>query len=271
MMKKRHRFIFTSSLIGFIWISGLSCNPSTSDESEEEQPSPQTLFSSGIKNVILEIDYQNADSAPYTGSIGTYSEDTWAIFSSNATRLFQDSGDKNLTIPNMLDQMEELEDITDTDFTVDEILSIADAHRNQKSSGDTATFYGIWFDGYFNDGSIREDVLGVSIGDTGVIAMFKPVISGSSSMEGVQKFVEQSTIVHEFGHAIGLVNNGISLTSEHQDEANGAHCDNPDCTMYYANEGTSAAIKFAQQYIDSGETILFDDNCLADVDAMKSN
>ena len=38
--------------------------------------------------------------------------------------------------------------------------------------------------------------------------------------------------------------------------------------MYYAIEGTSGAIDFAQKYVASQDSILFADDCLADVDAL---
>ncbi len=71
-----------------------------------------------------------------------------------------------------------------------------------------------------------------------VIAMFKDVIASTNSLTNpnTSRYVEQSTIVHEVAHAIGLVNNGISLTSAHQDSPHGAHCTNDRCVMYYTNE-----------------------------------
>ena len=41
---------------------------------------------------------------------------------------------------------------------------------------------------------------------------------------------------HEFGHILGLVNNGTPVQSDHHDTANGAHCDVEDCLMYWQAE-----------------------------------
>ena len=69
----------------------------------------------------------------------------------------------------------------DRDFTVAEILDVAQANRQETSSEARRTFYALWLDGYFADSTgRRSNVLGVSIGDTEVIVMFKPVISGLS-------------------------------------------------------------------------------------------
>jgi hypothetical protein len=82
------------------------------------------------------------------------------------------------------------------------------------------------------------------------------------------RFVEQSTMIHELAHAIGLVDNGVPLAAAHRDPDHGAHCDDDRCVMYYLNEGASDAAAFVQQRVLTGNTILFDDSCLADVDAL---
>jgi hypothetical protein len=113
-------------------------------------------------------------------------------------------------------------------------------------------------------------VLGVSIGDSGVVAMFKDVIAGTgiAAVPNLERFVEQSVLIHELGHGFGLVANGVATTSAHHDEAHGAHCTNDRCVMYWLNEGANDMAMFARQYVVSGNSILFDDACLADVDAL---
>jgi hypothetical protein len=74
-------------------------------------------------------------------------------------------------------------------------------------------------------------------------------------------------MVHELGHAVGLVNVGVPLTSPHQDLPNGAHCTSQSCVMYFANEGVADMTAYAQQYVLTGNTILLGPECLADVDA----
>ena len=90
-------------------------------------------------------------------------------------------------------------------------------------------------------------MIGFSINDTPIIAVFKDVVVTSGG-PAVQKFVEQSTLVHEMGHALGFVNNGVPLASSHQDSVHGAHTVNSNCIMYWLNEGASDMAAFVQQF-----------------------
>ena len=51
------------------------------------------------------------------------------------------------------------------------------------------------------------------------------------------------------GDLFGLVNFGVAPIAQHEVTAHGAHCTNTKCVMYYANEGASAALQFARDYM----------------------
>ena len=241
---------------------GTGGNDGQNDLGTQQTPI-EHLYAKATTDLKIEIDYQSG-AAPYTGSFGATGMDTWNIFQVNADSLFNNM--KVTTVPNTRAQMESLTDITAQNFTVQQILDIAAVHRTTIDTADSSGYYILFLNGEFNDGMmVRNDVLGVSLGTTGVIAMFKPVIASTSNTDKVRRFVEQSTLIHEFGHAIGLVNNGISMVTPHQDSAHGNHDSNSHCVMYYANEGASAALAFSQQYALTGNEVLYDSQCLADV------
>lgn len=245
--------------------SNVSLDGGSSSDANDEVPqhSHEELYSPRITTIVLEVDYAPG-AEPYTGEVGGFG-DLWGLFRSNAEALFADSG-KTFVIPTTVEEMEELTDVSAEDFTAAEILDLAELYRDEPNTSSTATFYAVWLDGYFDDGTeVRQDVLGVSIGGTGVIAMFKPVVETTGgSFPNIAKYIEQTTIIHEFGHGVGLVNNGVPMTSEHEDVDNGAHCTNPECVLYYANEGASGAVEFVKDYVTSGGSILFGAECLAD-------
>lgn len=224
------------------------------------------VFEPAVTKVVIEIDYETGNE-PFTGPTIGFG-DTFDLSAANLERLF--AGKKQITLPRTLADMQDVGAIADEELTVSDLLALAQLHRDHHDAGDTKTYYLLWLSGYFADqGGVRPGVLGVSIGTTGVIAMFKDVINSTSviGVPSIVRFVEQATIVHELGHAFGLVDNGVPMASPHRDAAHGAHCDNRDCVMYYLNEGASDATSFVQRRVLTGSSILFDAACLADADA----
>jgi len=195
--------------------------------------------------------------------------ETWKLFRTNAEKLFEKTK-KPIEVPTTLDGMQKLDDIQGKQFSTDAILAIADRHWDGKDAADVVAYYVVWLDGYLEEnGAPNQQVLGVSIGHTGVLAMFKPVIesSGLPLVPNLSRVVEQTVLVHEFGHAVGLVENGIPATSAHQDKEHGAHCTNEKCVMYWQVEGVAAARDYAQRNVTRSDLVLFADDCLADVTA----
>lgn len=223
------------------------------------------VFAATTTKVLVEIDYE-AGKQPYTGNQAGFG-DTFAPTLANIDRLF--SGTKTLVIPTVPADMQNIGTVTDEEITVADIAALATAHRDQHDTADTKTYWVVWLSGHFADASgVQNQVLGVSIGDT--VAMFKDVIAATSSplSPNTSRYVEQSTLIHELAHSIGLVDNGIPMVAPHKDDAHGAHCNNSDCVMYWLNEGASEATDFALRRLLGGDSILFDDACLADVDAL---
>jgi hypothetical protein len=226
-----------------------------------------SVFDPSITRVDVEIDYETGQE-PFTGAVVGFG-DTFDLTDTNIDRVF--ASKKQLVIPDRVDDMEDIGDVADEELTVGDILALADLHRALADDAARKTYYVVFVSGHFADANgVQEGVLGVSIGDTGVVAMFKDVIRSTDvpGLPNVVRFVEQSTLIHELGHAIGLVDNGVPLTVAHRDDAHGAHCDDDKCVIYYLNEGASDAAAFVQQQVLTGDTILFDAQCLADVDAL---
>jgi hypothetical protein len=226
----------------------------------------EDVFDAAVTKVAVEIDFETAQ-APFTGPVAGFG-DTFDLTVENVDRLF--SGKKALTIPRVLPEMEDIGTLADEELTTDDLLALADTYRGRHDESDTKTYYLLFVSGHFADaGGVQPNVLGLSIGHTGVIAMFKDVIRSTASpvLPTLVRFVEQTTLVHELGHAIGLVDNGVPTVAAHVDTPHGAHCTNDRCVLYYLNEGASDAAMFARQVITTGNKILFDDQCLADVDA----
>lgn len=235
---------------------------------DDDGPAGQRgVFEPEVTEVRIEIDYESGE-MPYTGAILGFG-DTFSLSSANLDRLF--AGRKTVTLPTTTGAMEDVGAVADEELTVADLLALASQHRDGADTATVKTYYVLFVGGYYTDADgPNPGVLGVSIGDTGVIAMFKDVVesTGVAAVPNLERFVEQSTLIHELGHAFGLVANGVATTSAHHDAPHGAHCTSEACVMYWLNEGAGDMAMFAQQYVISGDAILFDDACLADVDAL---
>jgi hypothetical protein len=228
-------------------------------------PSDISVFDPSVTSVLVEIDYETGQ-APYTGPIVGFG-DTFDPAQTNIDRLFANT--KAVTIPRSLGAMQDVGAIADEELTVQDILDLAAVHRTARNTASSRTYYVIFVSGCFADATGPKcGVLGISIGDT--IAMFKDVIDSTNIVlaPNVVRYVEQSTLIHELAHSIGLTDNGVPMVAPHKDAAHGAHCNDEDCVMFWQNEGTADATRFAQQKLLTGSTILFDAACLADVDAL---
>ena len=225
---------------------------------------PMTYYST-MDKLVLEVAYEPG-ATPYTEAIlGTGS--LWDFAEANLNALFD--GRKTqvaVTVPKTISEMTAIPSQGKTSFTADEILNISNRYQKGHSTAKTAYFFIVFLNGYYNDnGTAKQSVIGASIPGTAVIGMFKPVILSTKTgqSDSVPKYVEQSTIIHEMGHALGLVNNGVPMTAQHQDTSRGHHCTNPDCVMYWSNEGAADLSSFIQN-LKQGQIVVYGQECLDD-------
>lgn len=154
---------------------------------------------------------------------------------------------------------EEIPASGESTYTANDIRDLEREHRTQFSSENEIAAYFIIVDGEYSS----SDVLGIAHFNTSM-ALFGPKFNEVSSGIGSPPKEDVETIVlrHEFGHILGLVNNGVDMQTNHQDTENGRHCDNDQCLMYYAFRNADL---FAN--IFGGNIPELDENCVADLQA----
>jgi hypothetical protein len=148
-------------------------------------------------------------------------------------------------------------------YSLQDIKNIEKTNRAEFTSSKTLAAYAFFADGDFNENSGGSKVLGIAYGFSSVVIFEKTIqeISGGLTQPS-RATVETSVLNHEFGHLLGLVNNGTSMTSAHQDEPHGRHCNNKACLMYYAAETNDLIGNLINNKAPE-----LDENCLNDLRA----
>jgi hypothetical protein len=231
------------------------------------QPSSTVLFSPSTKRVVVEVDYASGAEPFVDGDSPTF-KDPWSIAEQNLRALMGD--DRELVLPRTLSEMQRVDGLPKGLVGERELVAAAKQHRTAVSFGDTVTFYVVFLDAVFaeEDGTPRPQVPGVTVRGAGIVGMFKPAVAYGFLDPAKPTFMEQATLVHELGHALGLVDRGVPLTSRHKDERNGAHCRNPACIMFHQNVLVRDDVDFYDSYLLPRDGILFGSECLADVRAI---
>ncbi len=257
--------IFLSLLL----FSVISCTKTSVDDFSSTFPnSTSSNYFKRSTSITVEVHYESG-AEPFVGDIAPSPmvgapEPIWNIVEDNILELISARTVlPSLAVPKTLTEMNILPDLNKTLWTANDAVELYNDHHDLVSTQTQAVFYIYFVKGNSTSGT---STIGFSVNTTPVIIIFKDVINAASMNDAVKKFVEQSTIVHELGHAFGLVNNGIPMVEDHQDIIHGAHTTNIDCVMYYQNEGTDIQT-FYSNYFLTGNAVLWGPEVLADAAA----
>ena len=121
---------------------------------------------------------------------------------------------------------------TDNSYTLEEILELEDKQRTRFKSGNTFVIHILYLNGEYSD---NDQTLGLAYSGTS-FAIFKEKIEDAAFLLISAKDIEKSVLVHEFGHLLGLVNNGYQSPHDHEDPQHPHHSNNEESVMYWAIE-----------------------------------
>lgn len=249
-----------------IFVLILGCGKTTSKK--EKSFSDSFTFSKSdhyfksTEKIVINV-YYEPGAEPFSGPsiLGLY---YWRILEDNLNAIFQFRTQKPVVIvPKLLTDMKTIPPQGKSTWTIDQIVDLYNSQIIDKSTPTESHFYFLFLKGHSSDGA---NIIGYNITNTPVLAIFKDVITASGN-NIVQVYVEQSTLVHEMGHSLGFVNNGVPMKTPHQDPSHSAHSTNSNCVMYWLNEGTTGLSNYVQRFITSGTTVMWGPEVLADAQA----
>lgn len=151
-------------------------------------------------------------------------------------------------------------------YTLADIKDFESHNRTQltRDKDKVLAAYILFVDGdYADTAGSSSKVLGVTY-RVGSMVIFEKTIKSFSGGLSQPPTAALETVVtqHEFGHVMGLVNNGTAMLNAHQDTVNGRHCNNKDCLMYYQAETNDVLASLIGGTLPS-----LDANCVNDLRA----
>jgi len=129
----------------------------------------------------------------------------------------------------------------------DELVSFASDHQGQRTGGSTVVTHLLFVTGHSvhdsSDG--KSKVLGITF-DHFLTVIFSDSVAASCN-PGVLPLLSscspsdyfKSVVTHEFGHLVGLVDNGAPMVNAHEDPDHKGHSGNKDSVMYWAVESSN--------------------------------
>ncbi|MEO9531566.1 MAG: membrane metalloprotease [Crocinitomicaceae bacterium] len=146
-------------------------------------------------------------------------------------------------------------------YSAEDLRLLEDQHRTQYAQNENLTAYIYYADAEYSENTDQSEVIGLAYGSTSMCIFEETVADNSGGFGQVSRNnLETAVLIHEFGHVLGLVNNGTPMTQNH--ESAPGHCDNENCLMYYASETGSLT-----GFIGGDPMPELDAQCLADLKA----
>jgi len=218
------------------------------------------VFDPALTGFAIQVFYE-AGAEPYTGAIGLTSNDTWDIARTSYGELFAAHTGRVVSTPRQLAQMNAIPDQGIQNWSVAQLVELGDSLAPPLVENGVAQVIVIFLNGLY-DGS--ESVLGVHPRNSPFSFVFKEVVKSVGGDGTTQRYVEQATVVHEIGHTIGFVDNGVPMVNAHEDTEHPHHTLDQDGVMYWAVESGNGILGFLTDVIVGGRLNLFGSASLLD-------
>lgn len=218
-------------------------------------------------SLVIEIDYMKG-MKPSQEALDAFKK---ALTDLQSKKLLRKPGGIQIKVDEEIDAS-----IPPNGWTINLLQELEIKHRQHRPGGAQAAAYFLYVDGpWHGDTKGGGRVLGIAYSGS-TMTLFKKTVDDVCQSAAVLpgtatrlcNVVEASTVLHEFGHILGLVDNGLAMANDHRDKDHSAHCTNKDCVMYWTNNQSSMADSL-KDVIGSAPSILpFGQECLDDMAAL---
>lgn len=157
---------------------------------------------------------------------------------------------------------------SDHAWTHEELGRLAAESFDDDPTPGTVVLHVLWVDGHDAGDEGGGVTLGLAFGHQFIVMFHESLRRACQSdpILGADVCREAQYLVwlHEVGHTLGLVDNGLDMVTPHRDADHGRHDESDECIMYWAFESRSGISSIRERLL-GGSLPDFDDNCLADV------
>jgi hypothetical protein len=149
-------------------------------------------------------------------------------------------------------------------YSTQEIRDIEDEYRTRYTEGDNIAVFVFFADGGATTDTNTSVTLGTAYQNTSMVVYQETLQNLNGTSNGPDLFLlEATTLRHEFGHILGLVNIlDDDIHTLHEDPDNNRHCIVEDCLMYFEST-VPGNIPVPMK----GDIPVLDPLCLADLQA----
>ena len=219
---------------GFFLISACSQRSKMTDYVRQQDLDVAGYFSDSVTEFVVDVFYE-ASAVPFTGPLENSENTTWDITDHSFKELFKAHTNRRVIVPHELSEMIMFADRKVTSWDEKQLIALADSLiRPPTATRQTASV--IYISGSYLG---ERTVLGIHFSGYKVAFIFKDNLSLFSGGTSFLRRIEQATVVHELGHVIGLVNNGLPMQVPHEDPEHPHHTTDPDDVMYWDLVGSA--------------------------------
>ncbi len=238
----------------------LACSQQNTSPTSAQLAITDQIFADSVTEFKINVIYE-IGATPYTGNIGLTTNNTWDITKNSYQALFQNHGGRTITTPTVIGDMVQIADQAKSVWTADELIALGNSNMQVFVSGTKVNTSVIFLNGTYQG---NNSILGIHFTGHTFVFIFKDVVTSVGGTSADQRYVEQATVVHEVGHAVGLVNNGLPMVTNHDDSAHLKHSTNNLCVMYWSVESSTTILTSLTHFITGSQLNLFGSESLAD-------